>query len=85
MKRKKPTNKDFETAILSLKYDVNNLTGYINGIAEVLNDYIEFGGNSKKFFKTLEQKVEHKQKEDKKDIPNTDKSSKWRSALYAIH
>tara|TARA_Y100000310_G_scaffold317756_1_gene370999 strand:+ start:2057 stop:2287 length:231 start_codon:yes stop_codon:yes gene_type:complete len=76
MKRKKPTNKDFENAIIHLKYDVNNLTGYINGIAEVLNGYIEFGGNSKKFFKTLEQKVEHQRKEDKKDIPDIDKSSK---------
>tara|TARA_Y100000034_G_C6655791_1_gene287274 strand:+ start:25 stop:255 length:231 start_codon:yes stop_codon:yes gene_type:complete len=76
MKRKKPTNKDFETAILSLKYDVNNLTGFINGIAEVLNAYIEFGGKSKKFFKTLEQKVEHQRKEEKKDIPDTDKPSK---------
>ena len=76
MKRKKPTNKDFETAILSLKYDVNNLTGYINGIAEVLNGYIEFGGKSKKFFKTLEQKVEHEHKKNEKDIPDTDKSSK---------
>ena len=76
MKRKKPTNKDFENAIMHLKYDVNNLKGYINGIAEVLNDYIEFGGKSKKFFKTLEQKVEHKHKKNEKDIPDTDKSSK---------
>ena len=76
MKRKKPTNKDFENAIMHLKYDVNNLKGYINGIAEVLNDYIEFGGNSKKFFKMLEQKVEHKHKKNEKDIPDTDKSSK---------
>jgi hypothetical protein len=74
MKRKKPTNKDFENAIMHLKYDVNNLTGFINGIAEVLNDYIEFGGKSKKFFKMLEQKIEHKK--EKKDIPDTDKPSK---------
>jgi len=76
MKRKKPTNKDFENAIMHLKYDVNNLKGYINGIAEVLNGYIEFGGKSKKFFKTLEQKVEHEHKKNEKDIPDTDKSSK---------
>ena len=74
MKRKKPTNKDFENAIMHIKYEVNNLTGYINGIAEVLNDYIEFGGKKEKFFKMLEQKVE-KQKE-QGDIPDNDKSSK---------
>ena len=58
MKRKKPTNKDYENAIMHLNYQVSNLTGYINGISEILNHYIEFGGKSKKFFKSLEKIVE---------------------------
>ena len=77
MKRKKPTRKDFEAGIIDLNVRLNNLTGFVNGIAEILNEFIEFGGKSKKFYDKLKEKVkEEVKKENPKDIPDTDKSSK---------
>ena len=63
MKQKKPTRKDFQGAIAQLGHQVTNLTGYINGIAEVLNEYIEYGGEAKKFFKDLEEGVKEERTE----------------------
>jgi len=73
MKQRKPTNKDFTNAITQLGHQISNLTGYINGIAEVLNEYIEYGGDAENFFKKLEDGITKNKKPE--SVPNPDKLS----------
>ena len=58
MAKKKPTKKDMEVELYQLHLGMNQLNQYMSGIAEVLNNYIEFGGKSKKFYKSLQEKID---------------------------
>ena len=58
MAKKKPTKKEMEIEMYQLHLRINQLNQYMSGIAEVLNNYIEFGGKSKKFYKSLQEKID---------------------------
>ena len=64
MAKKKPTKKDLEIEMYQLHLRINQINQYMSGIAEILNKYIEFGGKSKKFYKSLQEKID-KNKKDK--------------------
>ena len=66
MAKKKPTKKDIGIEMYQLHLRINQINQYMNGMAEILNKYIEFGGKSKKFYKSLQEKID-KNKEAKKD------------------
>ena len=58
MAKKKPTKKEMEIEMYQLHLRINQLNQYMSGIAEILNKYIEFGGKSKKFYKSLQEKID---------------------------
>ena len=58
MAKKKPTKKDIEIEMYQLHLRVNQINQYMNGMAEILNKYIEFGGKSKKFYKSLQEQID---------------------------
>ena len=58
MAKKKPTKKEMEIEMYQLHLRVNQINHYMSGIAEILNKYIEFGGKSKKFYASLQEKID---------------------------
>ena len=58
MAKKKPTKKDIEIEMYQLHLRINQINQYMNGMAEILNKYIEFGGKSKKFYKSLQEQID---------------------------
>ena len=58
MAKKKPTKKDLEIEMYQLHLRINQINQYMNGMAEILNKYIEFGGKSKKFYKSLQEQID---------------------------
>ena len=58
MAKKKPTKKDIEIEMYQLHLRINQINHYMSGIAEVLNKYFEFGGKSKKFYKSLQEQID---------------------------
>ena len=46
MAKKKPTKKDLEIEMYQLHLRINQINQYMNGMAEILNKYIEFGGKA---------------------------------------
>ena len=65
MAKKKPTKKDIGIEMYQLHLRINQINQYMNGMAEILNKYIEFGGKSKKFYKSLQEQID--KNKDKKD------------------
>tara|TARA_R100000152_G_C6759047_1_gene182957 strand:+ start:882 stop:1097 length:216 start_codon:yes stop_codon:yes gene_type:complete len=62
--KKKPTKKDIELQIYELHLRVNQLNHYLNGVAEILNKFIDFSGKSKKFYDTLKDEIDKKKESD---------------------
>ena len=58
MAKKKPTKKDLEIEMYQLHLRISQINQYMNGMAEILNKYIEFGGKSKKFYKSLQEQID---------------------------
>ena len=58
MSIKKPTKKDLEIEMYQLHLRINQINQYMNGMAEILNKYIEFGGKAKKFYKSLQEQID---------------------------
>ena len=58
MAKKKPTKKDLEIEMYQLHLRINQINQYMNGMAEILNKYIEFGGKSKKCYKSLQEQID---------------------------
>ena len=65
MAKKNPTKKDIGIEMYQLHLRINQINQYMNGMAEILNKYIEFGGKSKKFYKSLQEQID--KNKDKKD------------------
>ena len=65
--KKKATKKDLEISIYELHMRINQINHLMNGIAEMLNKFIDFTGKSKKFYAKLQAEIDT---EKKKDVKN---------------
>ena len=68
MPKKKPTKKDIEIELYQLHLRLNQLNHHVNGMADILNRYIEFDGKAKKFYGMLQDEIDkHKKKPEKNE------------------
>lgn len=67
MSKRKPTKKDLQTDLYELSLRLNRTNQFVNGIAEILNKFIEFSGKSKKFYAKLQYELDVNKEEAKNE------------------
>tara|TARA_Y100000593_G_C4232986_1_gene297981 strand:- start:780 stop:992 length:213 start_codon:yes stop_codon:yes gene_type:complete len=63
MSKRKPTRKELEVELYELRLGLGRVNNFLNGIAEILNKFIEFSGKSKKFYASLQKDIDANKKE----------------------
>ena len=65
---RKPTNKDFQNAILEMRYQLQATQSQVNALTEIFSDFLDFTHKKTKFTEYLEMRVK-KQREGSVDNP----------------
>ena len=64
-KNRKPTSKEFQTAIQQLQYNVMATQSQVTNLTEIFSQLLEFNGIKDEFMEHLKSKVEKEVEEDK--------------------
>ena len=56
-RNRKPTNKDFQTAIQEMQYRMMSTQSQLNSLTEIFSDFLDFTSKKPKFMEYLENKV----------------------------